>query len=97
MLQETKREYAAMISGNTDSEHFAALYFTYLGDINEVYSARRMRDALAKAIRKVQNIQVEVLGQEVANEMNFCISKTLVRLFFCQCIDQHYTQRTERP
>lgn len=78
MLQETKREYAAMISGNTDSEHFAALYFTYLGDINEVYGARRMRNALAKAIKTVQDIQVQVLGKEVANEMNFCISKTLL-------------------
>lgn len=80
MLKVTKQEYAALINGNTDSEHFAALYFTYLGDIHRYYSAKEMRNALARAIKKVQDIQVEVLGEEVANEMNFCISKSLVRL-----------------
>lgn len=78
MLKETRWEYAAMISGNTDTEHFAALYFTMLGDIKEFYSAKHMARTLAKAIKKVQDIQIRVLGCEVANEMNFCISRSLV-------------------
>jgi glutamine amidotransferase len=63
-----------MIWGNTDTEHLAALYFTYLGDIQKQYSAREMRNALAKAIRDVQEIQVRVLGQNTPNNMNICIS-----------------------
>ena len=63
-----------MIWGNTDTEHLAALYFTYLGDIQKQYSAREMRNALAKAIMEVQNIQIRVLGKNTPNNMNICIS-----------------------
>jgi len=72
MLQEIRHKYLEMIDGNTDTEHFAALYFTYLGDINKTYSAFEMRNAIAKALWKVNEIQVKVLGYEVSNEMNLC-------------------------
>ena len=88
MLKETRWEYAAMISGNTDTEHFAALYFTMLGDIKESYSAKHMARTLAKAIKKVQDIQIRVLGCEVANEMNFCISRSSVLLTPCSILIQ---------
>ena len=72
-----------MIWGNTDTEHLAALYFTYLGDIQKQYPAREMRNALAKAIMEVQNIQIRVLGQNTPNNMNICIS-AFPLLFNCR-------------
>ena len=72
ILKETSPEYAAMIYGNTDTEHLAALYFTYLGDIHKQYSAREMRNAMARAVLRVQAIQVCVLGQNTPNSLNLC-------------------------
>ena len=75
MLKETSAKYGAMIYGNTDSEHLAALYFTYLGDIDRQYSVEDMRDAMKKAVEFVRDTQIRVLGKEVSNSMNLCASK----------------------
>ena len=78
MLKETSAKYGAMVYGNTDSEHLAALYFTYLGDIDRQYSANAMRDAMKKAVEFVRDAQIRVLGKEVSNSMNLCASKAPV-------------------
>jgi len=75
MLKETSAKYGAMIYGNTDSEHLAALYFTYLGDIDRQYPVGHMRDAMKKAVEFVRDAQIRVLGKEVYNSMNLCASK----------------------
>ncbi|KAF9002999.1 nucleophile aminohydrolase [Cyathus striatus] len=72
LLEQINHDYGSMILGNTDTEHLAALYFTYLGDINKTYTAQEMRSAMAKAILKVQEVQRNVLGKERANSLNLC-------------------------
>lgn len=82
MLKETSAKYGAMIYGNTDSEHFAALYYTYLGDIDAQYPVETMRDAMKKAVEFVRDTQIRVLGKEVSNSMNLCASKAPI-LGYC--------------
>jgi len=72
ILKKISPEYAAMIYGNTDTEHLAALYFTYLGDIQKQYSAREMKAAMNSAVAEVERIQVCVLGKNTPNSMNLC-------------------------
>lgn len=74
MLEATSQQYTEMISGNTDTEHFAALYFTYLGDVHKSYTALEMRNAMEHALVKLHTIQVHILGREVSNDMNLCAS-----------------------
>jgi hypothetical protein len=74
-----------MIGGNTDTEHLAALYFSYLdkqdaddtfGNSKEKkYAARSMWTALKKAIEVVENIQVKHFGMKLNNALNICTSK----------------------
>ena len=78
MLKETSAKYGAMIYGNTDSEHLAALYFTYLGDIDRQYPVETMRDAMKKAVEFVRDTQIRLLGKEVSNSMNLCTSKAQI-------------------
>jgi len=79
MLEKTAPAYAAMIHGNTDTEHFAALYFTYLGDMNQGFTASEMRNALQKTIDDVLNLQANAARRNVgnaplANSLNICTS-----------------------
>ncbi|KII83803.1 hypothetical protein PLICRDRAFT_180146 [Plicaturopsis crispa FD-325 SS-3] len=69
-------ENFALIKGNSDTEHVAALYFTHLGDTNKTYTVEEMRDALASAIKDVADAQAEILSpeelQKSANSLNLC-------------------------
>ena len=65
MLERTDQKYSDMIHGSTDTEHFAALYFSRLdefanfpriNDIEKPYPASMMWDALKRAIRDVFEI-----------------------------------------
>lgn len=67
----------ANISGSTDSEHFAALYMTYLTNgkgraaWEEVHPVKQMRDAMRKAIGTVVKLQHERLGDKAQpNSLN---------------------------
>ncbi|KII90176.1 hypothetical protein PLICRDRAFT_174954 [Plicaturopsis crispa FD-325 SS-3] len=78
LLLKIKKEYSALIYGNTDTEHLAALYFTFLGDINKSYSVRHMRDSLIKAIHQIEEVQKQILTPEelksAGNSLNLCSS-----------------------
>jgi glutamine amidotransferase len=72
-----------MIQGGTDTEHFAALYFSYLchppdyRGTDKHYSASEMWKALQSAIKTLQKIQEEhkiVVNQTVDNYLNICTS-----------------------
>ena len=76
MLELIKPEYAAMIYGNTDTEHFAALYFTHLGDIEEEHTSKQMQVALGNTIEDVKRLQ----GNNLINALNICSSTP------CQCL-----------
>ncbi|KIM26776.1 hypothetical protein M408DRAFT_177493 [Serendipita vermifera MAFF 305830] len=77
-----KEEYFASMRGTTDSEHIAALYMTHLdassGDKGNAaerpFGVTEMRDALARAIKDVQDIQESTLTSEeltqAANSLN---------------------------
>ena len=65
------------IAGSTDSEHFAALYMTYLsrkrGKIawNETYRLENMRDALKQAATTIFELQRDHQGDKApANSLN---------------------------
>ena len=67
----------ANISGSTDSEHFAALYITYLTEgkgkasWERQYPIMKMREALRKAIGSVVELQRKKLGDKAqANSLN---------------------------
>ena len=67
----------ANIAGSTDSEHFAALYITYLTDgkgkssWEKQYTVHQMRDAMRKAIGSVVQLQRSKLGEKAkANSLN---------------------------
>jgi len=69
----------AHISGSTDSEHFAALYVSYLtngkGKVSweTEYSVTQMRDAMRKAMGTVVKLQREKLGEKAQpNSLNTC-------------------------
>jgi len=76
MLELIKPEYAAMIYGNTDTEHSAALYFTHLGDIDKEHTSQQMQVALGKSIEDVKRIQ----GNKLVNMFNICSSTP------CECL-----------
>ena len=82
MLAEISEGFAAMIEGGTDTEHFAALYLSYLCKpknhlgAEEYYDASKMWNALQAAIHKVQKIQKD-RGFEIKNidnYLNICTS-----------------------
>lgn len=58
----------ANIHGSTDTEHFAALYMTYLTDgkgkasWEKQYTVHQMRDAMRKAIGTIVQLQQKKLG-----------------------------------
>ena len=60
----------ANIQGSTDSEHFAALYITYLTDgkgqksWEQQYTVKQMRDAMRKAVGTVVKLQRDKLGDK---------------------------------
>ena len=67
----------ANISGSTDSEHFAALYMTFLTNgkgkksWEQEYSVSEMRDAIKKAIEAVVQLQRSKLDDKaVPNSLN---------------------------
>ncbi|MCJ1438079.1 hypothetical protein MMC27_007466 [Xylographa pallens] len=67
----------ANITGSTDSEHFAALYITYLTEgkgkssWEQQYSVMKMRDAMKKAVKTVVELQKSKLGDKCeANSLN---------------------------
>jgi len=67
----------ANIQGSTDSEHFAALYITYLtegngkGSWEKQYPVHQMRDAILKAIGAVVKLQRKKLGEKAEpNSLN---------------------------
>ncbi|KZV87014.1 N-terminal nucleophile aminohydrolase [Exidia glandulosa HHB12029] len=65
------------IQGSTDSEHVAALYFTYLApDDNweRTYSVQEMKRALDKTISTVLQLQKKLPGEVEANSLNLCTS-----------------------
>ena len=71
----------ANISGSTDSEHFAAVYMTYLTDgkgkasWEQQYPVPKMRDALQKAIGSVVDLQRQKLGDQAqANSLNVAVT-----------------------
>ena len=79
MCQLIDEDAYANISGSTDSEHFAALYITYLTNSKgkasweKQYSVSEMRDALRKAMGAVIKLQREKLGDKIqANSLNVC-------------------------
>jgi glutamine amidotransferase len=76
LISKISPENVAWIKGNTDTEHVAALYFTHLGDTSITYPVGKMRDALAAAIRDIQEAQKVILSPadlaNSANSLNLC-------------------------
>ena len=77
-LKVGEEEYGN-VQGSTDSEHFAALYMTYLtqGKGKEgwetQYGVEEMRDALYKAMQTVIELQQKKYGENAkANSLNVC-------------------------
>lgn len=69
------------IKGSTDSEHFAALYITFLtagkgkGGWESQYPLSEMRDALHKAMKTVIELQLQKYGSNAkANNLNVCVT-----------------------
>jgi len=67
----------ANIRGSTDSEHFAALYMTYLtagqgkASWEKQYPVHQMRDAMRKAVGSIVKLQREKLGEKAEpNSLN---------------------------
>ena len=67
----------ANISGSTDSEHFAALYMTFLTDgkgkayWEKQYTLMQMRDAMQKTLRTVVELQRNKFGDKAEpNSLN---------------------------
>ncbi|PPQ68162.1 hypothetical protein CVT26_005768, partial [Gymnopilus dilepis] len=94
MLERTDQKYSDMIHGSTDTEHFAALYFSRLDelanspridDIEKPYPASMMWDALKRAIRDVFEIQMEQFGGLPRNALNICATdgESMVALRYC--------------
>jgi glutamine amidotransferase len=80
MLDEIERDAYENIHGSTDSEHFAALYMTYLArpgeargkaSWEEVYDCSRMCEALIGAVKTVISLQQKSLGLKAQpNDLN---------------------------
>jgi hypothetical protein len=68
-----------MIEGGTDTEHFAALYLSYLCDppdlrgVDKHYEASSMWEALQLAIHTVEKLQKD-RNIDVDNFLNICTS-----------------------
>ena len=69
------------ISGSTDSEHFAALYMTYLTggkgktSWEEGYTVEQMKEALEKAVSTVIGLQKNRLGDSAEpNSLNVAVT-----------------------
>lgn len=67
------------ISGSTDSEHFAALYITYLtggkgkASWEKQYTIEQMRDAMRDAVGTVVRLQRKNIGDRAEpNSLNLC-------------------------
>jgi glutamine amidotransferase len=79
MLAQISDGFISMIEGGTDTEHFAALYLTYLCDpknfrgADKHYEASLMWTALQSAIHKVEDIQKKY-NIDVDNYLNICTS-----------------------
>jgi glutamine amidotransferase len=95
MLDEIEKEAYENIHGSTDSEHFAALYMTYLARLEHVqgkaswsncdYSCSEMREALIQAVKTVISLQQKSLGQKAqANSLNVAVTdgKKMVAIRF---------------
>jgi glutamine amidotransferase len=80
MLDKTSEGFTAMIEGGTDTEHFAALYFTYLCDPPDLhgadkhYEASLMWEALQSTVHTVEKIQKDRGMVDVDNYLNICTS-----------------------
>ncbi len=91
MLGVTSQGFAAMIEGGTDTEHFAALYLSYLCDppdfigADKHYKASSMWNAMQSAIRTVEKIQKDH-NIDVDNFLNFCTCMCFPS-FCCQSIE----------
>lgn len=71
------------IAGSTDSEHFAALYMTYLSDNSDDsetwqadYPVSAMKSALHKAVETVISLQMQHLDRATleGNSLNVCVT-----------------------
>lgn len=67
----------ANIAGSTDSEHFAALYITYLTEgkgkasWEKQYTVHQMRDAMRKTVGTIVQLQRKKLGEKAEpNSLN---------------------------
>lgn len=85
MLDEIEKNAYENIHGSTDSEHFAALYMTYLARLGHVqckaswescnYNCNEMREALIEAVVTVISLQQKSLGQKAqANSLNVAVT-----------------------
>jgi len=81
MAMEIGDDEYANVQGSTDSEHFAALYVTYLtkGKGQEgwesQYDVDSMRNALYKAMQTVIELQQKKYGENAkANSLNVCVT-----------------------
>eukprot|EP01117_Protostelium_nocturnum_P007675 TRINITY_DN2756_c0_g1_i1.p1 TRINITY_DN2756_c0_g1~~TRINITY_DN2756_c0_g1_i1.p1 ORF type:complete len:241 (-),score=2.54 TRINITY_DN2756_c0_g1_i1:120-842(-) len=59
-----------LMSGTTDSEHFAALYATYLGDINVEHPLSHMLQCLKQTIQSIVSLQKELVTQVNPSSIN---------------------------
>ena len=71
----------ANISGSTDSEHFAALYMTYLTDgkgktsWEQKYDVKKMKEALERTIASIVKLQQSKLGNKTqASSLNVAVT-----------------------
>jgi hypothetical protein len=88
MMKKIRPKYQKMIGGATDTEHLAALYFSYLdrelpdeyfgASKEKKYSARAMWFAMQRAVDKVEEIQVKLFRKKLNNTFNLCASRCLL-------------------
>lgn len=85
MLDEIEMDAYKNIHGSTDSEHFAALYMTYLARSSKLqgakswessdYDCSEMRKALIEAVTTVITLQQKSLGRKAqANDLNVAVT-----------------------
>lgn len=79
LVEKLDDDTYANIKGSTDSEHFAALYISYLtngrgqASWEEEFSVEAMQAAMRKAVHTVVELQREKLGAKAeANSLNVC-------------------------
>jgi hypothetical protein len=104
MLDKTSEGFISMIEGGTDTEHFAALYLSYLCDppdyrgADKHYNASAMWKALQSAIdtvRKIQNERKIALDQTDDNFLNICTC--MCSSSFCSQFIEDRSGRREPP